>query len=169
MRRALLATAAFVAMLLPPPAGASGISGLAISVPGSASLGTASSGSVSGVLGNVTVTTPVGVAGTGSWTATVVSTAFTTGGGSAAETIAAGNVAYLSGPVTTISGIVASACTPGQLVTAVPIASTTTAMSCTIVSLLTATSVAWRPTVTVTIPSSAVAGTYTGTITHSVA
>jgi hypothetical protein len=32
-----------------------------------------------------------------------------------------------------------------------------------------ATSVSWNPTITVTLPSSVVAGTYTGTITRSVA
>jgi hypothetical protein len=32
-----------------------------------------------------------------------------------------------------------------------------------------ATSVTWNPTITVTLPSTVVAGTYTGTITHSVA
>jgi len=160
------------AVLLPMPhtAYATGITGLTISVPASASLGSTSTGAsqISGSLGAVTVSTGVSV-GTGNWVATVTATSFTTGGKSANETISTSSVSYLSGPVTATSGVSASLCTPGQLVVAQTLNSARTAMSCAGVSLLSATSVTWRPTITIALSASAVAGTYTGTITHSVA
>ena len=161
-------------VLLPQPsAQAAGFASLSISVPSSASLGSQTTGasSISGSLGSVTVTTVggAGLVGNGQWTATVVSTAFTTGAGSASETIGAGSVSYRSGPVTGTTVLAANLCTPGQLASSVSIGTTQTAMSCGTVPLLTSTSVTWQPTITISLPVSAVAGTYTGTITHSVA
>src|SRR5262245_36896092 len=62
--------------------------GLTISAPSSASIGSVASGSasISGQIGPVTVTDLRGTLN-GSWTASVISTDFTTGGGTSAETI----------------------------------------------------------------------------------
>jgi hypothetical protein len=49
----------------------------------------------------------------GTWTASVSSTDFTTGGATANETIAKGQVTYWSGPATATSGT--ATFTPGQL------------------------------------------------------
>jgi hypothetical protein len=158
------------ALLPQSPVQAAGISGLSISVPTTANLGSATTGaaSLSGVLGSVTVTTGISV-GTGGWVATVSATNFTTGGGTSNETIPASSIGYLSGAMTASSGIAANVCLPGQLVSATSLGSTKTAFSCTGLSLLVATSVTWRPTIVVSLLPSAVAGSYTGTITHSVA
>jgi hypothetical protein len=174
IRRTAVAAVLAAGVLLPQPsAQAAGFASLSISVPTSASLGSQTTGasSISGSLGSVTVTTGAGtgLAGSGQWTATVVSTAFKTGAGSANETIAAGSVSYRSGQVTGTTGLAANLCTPGQPVSSVSIGTTQTAMSCGGVPLLTGTTVTWQPTITIALPVSAVAGTYTGTITHSVA
>lgn len=164
-------TAGAVLLPMPHPASATGITGLTISVPASASLGSAPTGAsqISGSLGAVTVSTGIS-AGTGSWVATVTSTTFTTGGHSSNETIGTSAVSYLSGPVTAVStGFSAGLCTPGQLITPQTLDSPRTAMSCAGISLISATSVTWRPTITIALSPSAVAGAYTGTITHSVA
>jgi hypothetical protein len=158
------------ALLPQSPVQAAGIGGLSISVPSSADLGSATTGSasLSGALGSVTVSTTASV-GTGGWVATVSASNFTTGGGTSNETIPASSIGYLSGGVTGSSGLGASVCVPGQLVTATSLGSARTAFSCTGLSLLTATSVTWRPTIVVSLSPSTVAGSYSGTITHSVA
>jgi hypothetical protein len=139
---------------------------LSISVPASANLGTVGAGAnASGQLGAVTVTDARGLL-TASWTASVTSTAFKTGGGTAAETIAAANVNYWSGPATATTGV--GVFTPGQLTAllAQPLGSSKTAFTLTLgVGNDSAT---WNPTLVVNVPASAVAGTYTGTVTHSV-
>ena len=152
-----------------PPAEATA-PGLMISAPVSASLGTTTvrSGSLSAPLGSVTVTTTAGVLSDASWTASVTATAFVTGGGTASETIPAGNVSYLAGAPTARTGFSASACVPGQA-TPVSLSTAQTAYTCNGVALVSATSLTWNPTITITIPPSAVTGTYSGTITHSVA
>lgn len=140
---------------------------LSISVPGSVSLGSTSPGSssISGQLGTVTVNASGLVAP--SFTATVSSTNFVTGGGSANETIAKASVSYWSGPATVAVGTLST--TPGQANAgaAQSLSSSRTAFSA--VGLLLTIQVAWNPTLIITLPSNAVAGTYTGTITHSVA
>lgn len=154
------------------PAAAASAPGLAISVPSSASLGTAGPGSaLSGVLGPVTVTTTGLIGSSAAWTATVSATAFTTGGGSAAETIPRSAITYWSGPATSSSGLSLGACTPGQptAVDAQDLSSARTAYTCTGVSLLGGTSLTWKPTVTVTPGPDALAGPYQAVITHSVA
>lgn len=153
--------AAFVVLTTPSLAHAA----LAITVPSSVNLGSVASGtsSLSQQLGEVTVTAS-GL--TLSWTATVSSTDFTTGLATAAETIGKASISYWSGPVTNSSGIATR--TPGQLtsVLAESLSAARTAFSA--VSLV-ATSTAWDPTIVIAIPAAAVAGTYSGTITHSVA
>jgi hypothetical protein len=46
--------------------------------------------------------------------------------------------------------------------------SSLTAFSCTGVSLSSSTSLSWNPQIAITVAAGNVAGTYTGTITHSV-
>lgn len=139
---------------------------LAISVPPSSNLGATPTGSASKTaqLGTVTVTASGLVLP--SFTATVATTVFTTGGGSANETIPKASIAYWSGPATLSSG---ASTIPGQANTAAAqsLSVPRTAFSAT--GLVLSITVAWNPTLIVNIPSTAVAGTYTGTITHSVA
>jgi len=140
---------------------------LAITAPASANLGSASIGapSVGGSLGTVTVTDQRASLSLASWTASVTSSSFTTGQASSNETIPATDVGYNPGTQTAQSGIGVFA--PGVLTALNNIATAQTAY--TAVAEVGATSVSWNPTITVTLPSSVVAGTYTGTITHSVA
>ncbi|WP_433183430.1 hypothetical protein [Actinoallomurus sp. CA-150999] len=139
---------------------------LTITVPGTASLGSGlPGGTVSASMGTVTVSDArPGVAG---WTATVTSTNLTTGGGTTAETITNGNIAYWSGPATASVG--GGARTPGETTAAqrVPLSTTVTAFSAS--KSVGTSSTSWAPTLVVTIPASAVAGTYTATVSHSVA
>lgn len=142
--------------------------GLSISVPASVDLGSAATndGTLSSQLGTVTVTDERGVL-TGSWTATVSATDFTTGGATADETIANASVDYWAGLATSTSGTVVA--TPGQA-TALDAQSldvSRTAFSAT--GIVGNNAVSWNPTLVVNIPSDSVVGTYTGTVTHSVA
>ena len=158
------AVIAVALMAAPTAAGAA----LAITVPGTANLGSVPSSTAtrSAQLVTVTVTDDrlLGVA----WTATVSTTAFTTGSGTAPETIGQAFIAYWSGPVTSSSG--AAVRTPGQLTSllAQSLSTNRTAFSAVGVSLV-VNSTSWNPTVVITIPAGAVAGSYTATITHSVA
>jgi hypothetical protein len=140
---------------------------LLISSPETANLGSADPGTTaSGELGAVTVT-DTRAALTATWTATVSATSFTTGGGTPAETIPASAVTYWSGPATATIGV--GTFIPGQ-----PNADDATSLteSATAFTLTEGTgnnSATWDPTLVVSVPSSGVAGTYTGTVTHSVA
>ena len=135
---------------------------LSITVPPSASLGSAAPGeTASGSLGIVEVTDErAGVAG---WTATTSATDFTTGDGRPALTIPVADVQYLISGFTSTSGSAAFARTPE------------TDLSGTAQTVVTATSVngnnsaAWNPVIQLSVPGGAVAGTYSATITHSVA
>jgi hypothetical protein len=134
---------------------------LSISAPATADLGAAApGGTASAGLGLVRVTDDrAGVAG---WTATVASTDFTTGGGTAAETIPVDDVLYL------INGFAST--TGSATFTRTPV----TTLSTSAQAVVTATnvqgdnSVTWNPVIRVSVPSGAVAGTYSATITHSV-
>ena len=142
---------------------------LSISAPSSTvNLGTTGTGSstVSAQLGTVTVTDSRGALA-GSWTATAASTDFTTGGASANETVAKANVNYWSGAATASSGT--AVFLPGQVLSAneVAIGSAQTAFSAS--AIVGNDSASWNPTIDVHLPAAAVTGTYTGTITHSVA
>jgi hypothetical protein len=140
---------------------------LAINVPPSSNLGSTSTGSSSKTaqLGTVTVTASGLVAP--SFIATVTTTVFTTGGGSANETIQKSSISYWSGPHTTAVGTLSV--TPGQANAGAAQTLSVARTAFSAVGLLLSITVAWNPTLIVNIPSSAVAGTYTGTITHSVA
>jgi uncharacterized repeat protein (TIGR01451 family) len=134
---------------------------LSISAPATADLGAAApGGTASAGLGIVRVTdNRAGLAG---WTATVSSTDFITGGGTAAETIPVHDVLYL------INGFAST--TGSATFTRTPMTGLSTAAQ----AVVTATnvhgdnSVTWNPVIRVSVPSGAVAGTYSATITHSV-
>ncbi len=140
---------------------------VSISAPTSAALGSAATGSatLSAHLGTITVTATGLVAP--SFVSTVSASNFTTGGQTANETIATSAISYWSGPATATSGLATA--TPGQLTAAqaVSLSAPRTAFSGT--GLLLSISASWNPTLVVSIPATAVAGTYSGTITHSVA
>ena len=140
---------------------------LNISTPDSANLGTATIGAanVSGSLGTVTVTDQRASLSLASWTTSVTSSAFVTGGAGTNETIPATAVGYNPGLQTASTGVGVFA--PGVLTALGNISTPQPAF--TAVAEVGATSVSWNPTITVTLPSAVVAGTYTGTITHSVA
>ncbi|GAA2272973.1 hypothetical protein GCM10010149_13780 [Nonomuraea roseoviolacea subsp. roseoviolacea] len=148
--------------------GVSAAQGLAISVPdGPVGIGTGAPGDqISGPLGSVTVS-DARAALNATWVATVSGTSFTTGGGSGAETIPAGAISYWSGPATSTTG--AGTFVPGQpnAASAEHLYAPYTAFSKT--SGAGSNSCTWNPTIVVNIPGGAVAGTYTGTIRHSVA
>jgi hypothetical protein len=138
--------------------------GLAISVPASSAIntGTVNSGAATatGQLGAVTVADTRGAV-LNSWTTMVSSTPFLAGP-SADETVALINIAYSSGLGTAHSGL--GAFVPGS---AANLATAGTAG--THVGSFGNSSTTWNPTLTFTLRTSQVAGTYSGTITHSVA
>jgi len=174
MATTALTTAAFAG--LAQPAGAADTTttftltggALSISAPSSKALGSAATGSASitAQLGTTTVTDARGAL-LGSWTGSVASTDFTTGLATANETIAKTDADYWSGAATASTGL--GTFTPGQLLVAnkVTLASSRTAFSA--ASVIGNNSVSWNPTVGINVPAAAVAGTYSGTITHSVA
>lgn len=136
---------------------------LSISNPASANLGSASSGAstLSAQLGTVTVTDNRG-ANLGTYTAQVQGTAFTTGSGASAYSIPATAVAY--SPPAVIGGTGTAVRVPG-----LPGAIDSPRTAVTVTGVLGNNTSVWNPTVTVTLPSDVVAGSYSGTITHSVA
>jgi hypothetical protein len=137
---------------------------LNITVPASTvalNTGTVNAGAATaaGQLGSVTVADTRGLL-VNSWTTTVSSTTFVTGGASANETVAVANIAYTSGASTAHTGL-------GLFVpTLVP---TALGADATYTGAAGNSSTTWNPTLTFTLLSSQVAGTYTGTVTHSVA
>ena len=149
-------------------------SGLAVSEPsvsGGVNLGSASAGSVtlSGSLGNVAVTDnralPLSLA---VWTATVSSTDFVRDGAGATpaanEKVAKANIAYSAGAPSVQSGGVFTGGTVASM--DLPDASRVAGAFAGVGGI---NAVTWNPTVTFTLLNSQVAGTYRGTITHSVA
>ncbi len=140
---------------------------LSISVPASANVGSGNpSQTISGQLGAVQVT-DARYNTNATWTATVSSTTFTTGGHSPAETIPTSAVSYWSGTATSVTGTATT--TPGQATSANAQALSVSRTAFTLTAGTGKTIVSWNPTVIVSVPAAAVAGTYTGTITHSVA
>lgn len=174
--KTLLASALGVAALtgFTPSAGAAtttatfAVTGGLISIlpPAAAVLGAATPGSTSTptALGPVVVTDLRGAL-TGGWTATVSSSDFTTA--APVQTLAKANVSYWSGPATaqTQTGTM----TPGQAAAENAIALTGTHNAMVATSIAGSGATTWIPTLSVTVPATAAAGAYTGTITHSVA
>ncbi|MFE9656512.1 hypothetical protein [Micromonospora sp. NPDC006431] len=142
----------------PPPGG------LSITVPATAAIGSGGPGAtLSSSIGAVTVTDQRGLS-SAAWTATVSITDFT---GSSGFTVAKGNASYWSGPATATTG--SGTFIPGQptAAQAQPLGQTLTAFR--LQGGSGANSATWRPTLVIAVPLSAVAGTYTATLTHSVA
>jgi hypothetical protein len=141
---------------------------LSITVPPSTvSLGSGAPGStITAQLGVVQVTDARALLAA-SWTGSVASTSFVTGGATTPETVPAADVSYWSGPATATTG--SGTFTPGQANAgaAVTLAASRTAF--TLASGVGDNSAAWNPTFIVSLPAAAVVGTYTGTVTHSVA
>lgn len=144
--------------------------GLAITVPdGPVDLGSGTPGNqISGQLGAITVADErAALAAT--WVASVIAApaGFTTGGGTAAETVPTSNALYWSGPATATTGT--GTFVPGQINAA---AAQSLDVSRTAFSKTTGSgdnSATWNPTIVINIPDQAVIGTYTGTVNHSVA
>ena len=138
--------------------------GLAITVPTSTvNFGSVASGasSVSGQLGTVTVTDTRGLL-VATWTATVSTTTFTTGGATANETVAKAAISYASGVATATTGV--GVFTP----VLVPVSLATPQTAATWTVGVANNSATWNPTLTFALLTTQVAGTYSGTITHSV-
>ncbi len=113
------------------------------------------SSTMSGSLGAVTVSDQRG--GTTTWTASVISTAFTPSAGPADP---ASNVSYSAGPIVDSGPVVATAYPVTDLtgvVTVVTGASTGISTS------------TWSPTISIVVPANFAPGVYTATITSSVA
>jgi hypothetical protein len=132
---------------------------LSISTPtASVSLGSqvssVTSSTMSGPLGVVTVSDQRG--GTTTWTASVISTAFTPPAGPADP---ASNVSYAAGTITA-SGVVATA------VAGVDLTGVTTVVTGASTGV---SSASWNPTISVLVPANFAPGVYAATITHSVA
>ena len=167
MLRRLGAIGAALAVLLLGLAPASQAS-VSIAVPANANLGSASTGTatLTAQLGSVTASGS-GVLGV-DVTANVVCSDFKTGSGTAAETISKTNVFYWSGPATA-TGLLSSV-TPGQPTSANQVSCATSHQAFWAGAPLTllSASVTWNPTIVINLPASAVAGTYTGTVTHTV-
>lgn len=133
---------------------------LSISAPGpGASLGSqvaaTTSTTMSALLGVVTVSDQRG--GTTTWTASVISTAFTPTAGPADP---ASNVSYAPGPITDSAAVVATA------VDASDLTGVSTVVTATSSGVSTAT---WDPTISVVVPANFAPGVYVATITSSVA
>jgi hypothetical protein len=133
---------------------------LSISAPtGSVSLGsqvaTTNTSTISGPLGIVTVLDQRG--GVTTWTATVISTAFTPPAGPADP---ASNVSYAAGAITASSTVTATAVAASDLT---GVSSVVTGASTGI------SSATWNPALSVIVPPNYAPGVYLATITHSVA
>jgi len=134
---------------------------LSISAPtGSVDLGSvlasASAQSVSSPLGVVTVTDSR--AGTLGWVATAGATDFT--GPQSISVSTPGSVTYSPGTATVTGTANVAATDEDHLYPTVPVQTATGVSG--------ANTAAWNPTIKVTIPANALAGTYSTTITHSV-
>jgi hypothetical protein len=168
-RKAVLTLGALAFMVAAPAAHAA----MSISAPTNFNLGSAPTGTtqITAQLGTVTMSNTALLGLVSGMTATVSFTDFTTAGGGTFKTITKGQFSYWSGPATASSGISLGNILPGQLnlLNAVNLLLPRVAFQTNSLLQLLGVSVSWRPTVILNIPPSAVAGTYTGTITHSVA
>ena len=102
----------------------------------------------------------------GSWTAKVSSTDFTTGSGDSLRTIAKANAFYWSGLATTTGTAVFTA---GQALETAKLALSEQRTAYSATAIVGNNTASWNPTMSVSIPAGSVVGTYTATITHSVA
>ena len=137
--------------------------GLSITAPtGTTSLGTRSNsvggGTISGPLGSVQVEDARSAPAGSSWTASVICSAFTPDSGAV---IAASAVSYAAGPITKVGTATYTANDPSGLAGASAVVTAT--------GITGDNSATWNPTISVAVPGGMAAGTYTATITHSVA
>jgi hypothetical protein len=140
---------------------------LAITVPAAVSLGNAApSGSISAQLGTVQITDTRN-SNPANWTVTVSATSFKTGGGTTPETIPTTAVSYWSGGFTAKSGL--GTFTGGQITASDAVVLSASRTAFTHTSGLLNNSASFNPTLIIAVPAAALAGTYTGTVTHSVA
>ena len=135
-------------------------SGLTMTAPLNANLGSGAPGTViSGLLGTVVVTDNRAL-DTEAWTATASSTPFTTGDGTGPQFILASAASYTPGTVTHTGTI-----------TVTPTTITLSGSAQTVVAGTAGAgnnSGSWNPTIAVSVPGAAVSGAYTGTLTESV-
>ena len=142
---------------------------ISITVPSTTvNLGSASvaAGSLTGQLGTISVNDGRGLL-SGGWTSSVTASKFTTGAGTAAETIVATNVEYWSGAATATSGL--GSLIGAQLSAGLAVVVNAAQTAFTGGSLIGNNAASWDPTLIVSIPAASVVGTYTGTVTHTVA
>ena len=136
-------------------AGALSISSPTVSVPLGTQVASISASTIVGPLGVVTVSDQRGGATT--WTASVISTAFTPPAGPADP---ASNVSYAAGSITQSATVVATAVAAPDLTgVSVVVTGASTGIS----------SASWNPNISVIVPANFAPGIYSATITHSVA
>ncbi|WP_036377074.1 hypothetical protein [Micromonospora sp. ATCC 39149] len=139
---------------------------LTIEAPSSVNLGSAFPGQrLRGPMGPVTVRDQRAAA-TATWTAMVVASDFRTGTGEPTEIIQAQLVEYWSGPATATTGT--GTFVPGQPTEAQRVTLNQPRVAFSKTSGAGNNSATWNPTLEISIPSDAVGGLYTGTVTHSV-
>lgn len=139
---------------------------LSVSAPLSAALGTgAAAGTISAQLGTVTATDARAALGA-AWTVSVTSTDFANVTTPTAGAVPKGNVDYRSGTGTTTG---TALFVPGQAlaINKQDLSVPRTAYSAT--ATVGNNSATWNPTLEVRVPAQAITGSYTGTVTHSVA
>jgi hypothetical protein len=100
-------------------------------------------------------------------TASVTSTNFTTGGGTPAETVANTGVSYWSGAATAATGTATFSLRQAAAADAQALGTSQTALAAT--AGVGDSSATWSPALVATPPAQALAGTYSATVTHSVA
>jgi hypothetical protein len=141
---------------------------LTITVPnGPVAVGSGAAGTqVSGLLGGITVLDQrAALAAT--WVSSVTATALTTGGSTGAETIPNTAILYWSGPATATTGT--GTFVPGQADAAAAQSMDTSRTAFSKTTGSGNNSATWNPTLVTNVPAQAVMGTYTGTVSHSVA
>ena len=153
---ALAATASSTPVTVEVGGGDLGISAPAQSVNLGSVTATTSAQTVTSKLGAVTVTDSR--AGTGGWVATAEASDFT--GPQTISTSTPGLVTYTPGAATVSGTANVAATDEDHLYPADPVQTATGVNG--------ANTAAWNPTIAVTIPAGALAGTYSTTITHSV-
>jgi hypothetical protein len=140
---------------------------LGIATPAAAALGAGAPGDpITAQLGSVVVTDArAELAPT--WAATVASSAFTTGGETASETIGNALVEYWSGPAVSTTGS-GTTFVPGQVAAGNKVTLAASRPAFALTAGVGNNSATWNPTLIVNVPATAVGGDYTGTVTHSV-
>jgi uncharacterized repeat protein (TIGR01451 family) len=134
---------------------------LTITAPGTDSLGSSAPGTtLTGSFGTVQVIDSRGFGA--NWTATVGSSAFTTGTGTGPQVIPPADIEYLISAFAQTTGPASFSFAPDLVLNSTP----QTVVTAT--NVQGNTTVTWNPLLRVHIPPNAVAGTYAGVVTHSV-